>query len=361
MSAIDALSEEIMKRLNRPNNTFIPLIVRRLVPTEEEAKVILELPQSSEEIANKLNISKDRVDEIIQEKFEMGIVYPTRHGWQLLRSWAQFRESTLGMEPKYDNKVGKEFFILQRAWNEIEEYPRMVQKYIELKVKAQRCIPDWQAIKDNPDRITAEYLPDILDRASKLEGMGNITAVNCPCKRMVGDEYKGNIKVCLQMGRSADYSLKRGTGKKLTVKEALQLLKEEEDRGAVHLSAGNIKNIPTGVFWMICNCYRDSCDMMDAALKAGLPVNTICAPSRYRAVVDIDKCKACQTCMERCNFSAIKLKQYPGIIEWKSWTDPDLCMGCGSCTLSCPTGARTLQVVRPSDFIPDESDLDFSF
>ncbi len=62
MSAIDTRSEEIMRRLNRPNNTFIPLIVRRLVPTEEEARVILELPQSSEEIAKKLNISKKSVD-----------------------------------------------------------------------------------------------------------------------------------------------------------------------------------------------------------------------------------------------------------------------------------------------------------
>lgn len=361
MSAIDTLSEEIMRRLERPNNVFIPLIVRRLVPTEEEAKVILELPQSSEEIAKKLNISQERVEDIIKEKFEMGVVYPTRHGWQLLRAWTQFRESTLGMEPKYDDKVGKEFFSLQRAWNELDEYPRMAQRYIGQKVKAQRCIPDWQAIKDNPERIPDEYLPDIMERASKLEGMGNITAVNCPCKRMMGEDYKGNIKVCVQMGRSADYSLRRGTGKKLTVEEALQLFKEEEDQGTAHLSAGNIKSIPGGIFWMICNCYKGSCDMMDPALRAGLPVTTVCAPSRYQAFVDIEKCKACQKCVERCNFDAVKMKQYPGTTTWKSWTEPDICMGCGACTLTCPTGARTLQVVRPPDFIPDEADLDFSF
>jgi len=360
LNAIDVLSEEIMKRLNRPNNVFIPLIVRRLVPTEEEARVILELPQPHEEIAKKLDISKDRVDEIIKEKFEMGLVYPTKHGWQLLRAWTQFREATLGMEPKYDSKVGKEFFLLQHAWNQLEEFPRMLQRYIGQKIKAQRCVPDWQAIQDNPDRIPAEYLPDILDRAAKLEGMGNITAVNCPCKRMVGD-YKGNIKVCIQMGRSADYSLRRGTGKKLTVKEALQLLKEEEERGAVHISVGNIKNIPSGIFWMICNCYKGSCDMMDPALKAGLPVSTICAPSRYQAFVDPEKCKACQVCLERCNFGAIKMKQYPGMTKWKSWTDSEICMGCGSCTLPCPSGARTLRVVREPNFIPDQTDLDFSF
>ena len=163
------------------------------------------------------------------------------------------------------------------------------------------------------------------------------------------------------MGRSADYALKRGTGRKLTVEEALQLFKEEEDEGAAHLSTGNIKNIPGGIFWMICNCHRGSCDMMDPAINEGLSVRTVCAPSRYQAVVDANKCTACQKCVERCYFDAVKLKQYTGINKWKSWTDPDMCMGCGSCTLTCPTKARTLQVVRPPDFIPDEADLDFNF
>lgn len=350
-----------MRRLNRPGNTFIPQIVRRLVPTEEEARVILELPKPAEEIAKNLNIGKDKVEAIIQEKFEMGLLYPTRSGWQLLRAWTQFREATLGMEPKFDSKVGKEFFALQRAWNEAEEYPRMVQRYAGQKTKAQRCIPDWQAIRDNPEKISSEYLPDILERAAKLEGANKITAVNCPCKRMAGDAYQGDIKVCLQMGRSAEYSLKRGTGKELTPGEALDLLKKQEDKGAVHLSAGNIKNIPGGIFWMICNCHKGSCDMMDPAIEAGLPVSTICAPSRYRAFVDTAKCQSCQTCVARCNFGAIKMYYPAGTDKWVSWTDPDTCMGCGACVLTCPKDARSLKVVRPPDFIPDEADLDFTF
>lgn len=279
------------------------------------------------------------------------------------------------MEPKYYDYVGKDFFDLHRAWNLLEEYPRMIKAWAEQEVKIQRCFPDWQAIKDNPDRIPEEYLPDILERASKLEGIGNLTFVNCPCKAMEPEAYQkvwdeaakkgwskdspgspADIKDCFQMGRSADYSLRRGTGRNVTVEEALQVFKEEEERGAVHLSVGNVKIIPGGLFWMICNCYKSSCDVIDPALQAGLPVAaTMCVPSRYRTFVDVDKCKGCQTCVERCFFGAAKMKQYPGETKWKAWVDPDICIGCGSCTLTCPALARTLKCVRPLDSIPDEA------
>ena len=81
-----------------------------------------------------------------------------------------------------------------RAWNELEEYPRMARRYIDQEVKAQRCIPDWQAIKNNPDRVPEEYLPDIMQRASNLEGTGNIAAVNCPCRRMIERDYREILK-----------------------------------------------------------------------------------------------------------------------------------------------------------------------
>lgn len=358
MDAIDRLAEEVKKRQRRPNDVFIPLIIRRLVQTEEEALVILELPLPAEEIAKKLNIPKQKVDDIIQEKFEMGLIFPTRHGWQLGRSMLQFRETTCAMDPKFDAKVGKEFFALSKAWNDQEVYPDVNLKNMAGKTKATRCLPDWLAIKDNPDRIPEEYIPDILERSTRMEGGGTFAAVWCCCRRW---NMKGNEQVCIQMGRSADFALKRGNGKKITLEEALQICGEQEKRGSVHFSVGNLKVIPSGVYGMICNCSRHSCAEIDAPMDKGLPAQVVTSPSRYRAFVDTDKCVSCQACVSRCQFGAITLKKYPGANKMKSWTDPDLCMGCGSCTLICPQGARSLRVVRGPEHIPDENDADMSF
>jgi len=358
MDAIDKIGEELKKRLNRPDDVFLPLIVRNIVQTEEEAQVILELPKTAEEIAQKLNIPKEKVEEIIQEKFEMGLIFPTRHGWQLGRSLVQLRESTCAMDPKYVKKLGKRFLIIQKAWSDLEIYPDYLRKFMAQKIKSNRCIPDWLAIKDNPDRIPAESLPDILERASKLEGMSNIAAVWCACRRF---NIKSDDQVCIQMGKAADYAIKRGNGKKLTVEEALKICTDEEKKGAAHLSVGNLKTVPVGIFWMVCNCRKDSCGDIVCPDQAGVPYTTITSPSRYRAFVDTDKCSSCQTCVARCSFNAAKMKQYTGIKKWKSWTDPDACMGCGSCTLTCPNSARTLKVVRGPEHIPDEANTDFEY
>jgi NAD-dependent dihydropyrimidine dehydrogenase PreA subunit len=358
MDAIGRLGEEIKKRQRRPNDVFIPPIVRRLVQTEEEAKVILELPLPSEEIAKKLNVSKEKVDEIIQEKFKMGLIFPTRHGWQLGRSMLQFRETTCSMDPKFDAKVGKEFFELSKAWNDVEVYPDVNKKNISEKTKATRCLPDWLAIKDNPDRIPEEYLPDILERASKMEGTDIFAASWCCCRRW---NMKGNEQVCIQIGRSADYAIRRGSGKKITLEQALEICADQEKKGSVHFSVGNMKTIPSGVYGMICNCTKGSCAEIDAPTSKGLPVQIVTSPSRYQAFVNVDKCVACQACVNRCQFGAITLKKYSSTDKAKSWTNPDLCMGCGSCTLICPQGARTLKVVREPNHIPDENDADMSF
>jgi MinD superfamily P-loop ATPase len=49
--------------------------------------------------------------------------------------------------------------------------------------------------------------------------------------------------------------------------------------------------------------------------------------------VDERKCTACGRCMEVCEFHAIT------VIGQKTLVFPELCHGCGSCTLVCPEGA----------------------
>ncbi len=49
--------------------------------------------------------------------------------------------------------------------------------------------------------------------------------------------------------------------------------------------------------------------------------------------VDFDKCTYCGRCAEVCQYHAI------AVVGEKALIFPELCHGCGSCTLNCPTGA----------------------
>ncbi len=54
------------------------------------------------------------------------------------------------------------------------------------------------------------------------------------------------------------------------------------------------------------------------------------------AVVDIEKCTACETCVEICPAQAIQLE------DGKAKVDVDLCVDCESCVDECPAEAISM-------------------
>jgi heterodisulfide reductase subunit A len=57
------------------------------------------------------------------------------------------------------------------------------------------------------------------------------------------------------------------------------------------------------------------------------------------AVVDAARCRACNTCVELCEFGAPRLRGDEP--QRASWIDPAICAGCGTCAAHCPSGAIT--------------------
>jgi ferredoxin len=145
----------------------------------------------------------------------------------------------------------------------------------------------------------------------------------------------------MQFGRAADYAIERGTGRKLNMQEAIDMLKAAEDEGLVHVGS-NAKSIGH----VICNCCEDCC--MNWPLdKSGAKVKFV-LPSRFEAVVDAELCSSCETCLDRCSFDAFSME---GENE-TALVDPEICMGCGVCLVTCPEEALSLKEVRPEDFVP---------
>jgi len=75
-----------------------------------------------------------------------------------------------------------------------------------------------------------------------------------------------------------------------------------------------------------------------------LGIENSVARSDFYAAVDPEVCTGCETCVERCQFSA------PSIADHISQVDQKRCVGCGLCVMTCPSGAMTL-IRKPEDQI----------
>lgn len=53
-----------------------------------------------------------------------------------------------------------------------------------------------------------------------------------------------------------------------------------------------------------------------------------------KAVVDKDKCIACEACVGICPVSAISIEDGASAV-----VDPEACIECGACVSTCPIGA----------------------
>jgi Na+-translocating ferredoxin:NAD+ oxidoreductase RNF subunit RnfB len=74
-------------------------------------------------------------------------------------------------------------------------------------------------------------------------------------------------------------------------------------------------------------------------------------PNRFLAVVDEDKCKGCQDCIERCKFDAIEMVPNTHTKKLKATISAEKCKGCGLCVIKCPQNAIHLEIVRPPEYL----------
>jgi NAD-dependent dihydropyrimidine dehydrogenase PreA subunit len=62
----------------------------------------------------------------------------------------------------------------------------------------------------------------------------------------------------------------------------------------------------------------------------------------FIVTIDIDKCQACEECLETCPNEAIAIVEEDGKKYAMFTGDPDDCIGCLSCEAVCEEGAITV-------------------
>jgi ferredoxin len=344
----------LAERLGFPSSCRLGAILQTLM-TPEQAKLAEALPGSIAEVAEKTGLPEDDARKNLDELYSKGVVFPrgdfdNRDYYRFARNIVHLHDASQASQ-NLDAEKDRLFFQQWHDFCNEEMYPRLAAIFKNLPSPLARIVPAYNAIKDLPDVLPCENFHELL-KAQEL-----IAVVPCACRfrtTSVGEHCEHTVETetwhCLQFGRGAEYVISRGSGKRLSTEEALQLCDAIENDGLLHIWPNNAGM--TGVNTS-CQCCRDCCENYVSIDQAGMSIGTTWEKSRYEAyVADIDACNGCQDCVDRCQFDAIEMVKPEGSRRLKAAIDPDKCFGCGACVVACVPEALKMRVARPPEFIP---------
>ena len=182
-----------------------------------------------------------------------------------------------------------------------------------------------------PLRDLEQVIPYPTARNLVLNGPPDVVVHDCACRKTLAGHCEP-AQVCLVIGKPfTDFIIEhKPNSRRLTQAEALELLRQEHERG--HMHSAWFKDAIFNRFYSICNCCKCCCGGIEIMTKYG---SRILSSSGYVAAVDQAKCEACGKCEKICPFNAVTVNE-TSKVHWEN------CMGCGACTSQCSTGAISL-------------------
>lgn len=304
-----------------------------MLADETAAEILLALPGQAPDVAEKLGLEPSLVEEKLNDLYIKGVAFPYYKvdppSYRMCRDLIQFHDASI-LWPE----APREFLDLWREYMEKEWYALAAAMAGAFPKPFTRVIPVGVSIHPQSNILDFESVAEIIDQAR------NITVSKCTCRLTMG-KCDHKLEACLQVNKAADYNQARGTGRKISKQEALDLIRECEEEGLVHVTMNRAEADN-----FICNCCPCCCQALPVLIEGGARVVD---PSRFRAEVDPDECDGCGLCHERCYFGAVEWSDGEGSA---SRVLADKCMGCGLCLVTCPTDAIKLIEAREPEFIP---------
>ena len=191
--------------------------------------------------------------------------------------------------------------------------------------------------QDIPLQDLEQIVPYPLAREIVLTGPPDVVVYECGCRSIRANPCQPT-QVCMVIGKPFTDFIREhmpDSSRRLSQAEAIELLREEHERG--HMHTAWFKDACIDRFYVICNCCKCCCGGVEAMMKFGNPVM---ASSGYIAQLDENLCTGCGTCIDACPFDALSMYNQISVTDWGK------CMGCGICEVVCPNDARSL--------VPDE-------
>lgn len=322
---------ELSKKLLMENSAVLPRIWK-IVCSDKEAEIVNALPGTAEDLARKFGMTEEDMLSILHELYHRGAVFEAVHDgvttYRMPRHMIQFHDASILWK-----EAPQEIMDLWIEFGETE-YPGLLELVTQVKMPSfMRVVPIGEAIVSKNQVLARE------DALKMLESAFALAVTTCVCRKLLKKCDKP-LEVCLQINRGAEYTVKRGTGRKIDLAEAKEILKRSQEAGLVPLT----ENMP-GKSNVICNCCSCCCEMLRFAKDS--KTRGVLAPSRYQVSIDGGACTGCGLCEDICPMDAVAVGS-----DDVAALDAEACIGCGLCATVCPSEALSLVEIRPVDFIP---------
>ncbi len=302
----------------------VEIKILKKIFSPEDAEMFLKLklyPETVEIIAERLGKPVDEMQ---------GILYSMAKRGQI----GSFKSGGIQVYMQVPFIVGIYEFQMYRLDKELSElleeyFPKLIGTLGSYKPELARVVPVNESIETKSEIRPFEDVRKLLEDAKSFQ------IHECLCKNeqaLLGNPCSYPLEVCLTFSREENaYENFSLGGRTITKDEALEILSDAEEKGLVH---NVFFNTESGQFG-ICNCCPCCCGLFRGIKEFG--AKNLLARSNFVAKIDAETCSACGVCSEeRCPVDAILEEDSTFRVI------SDKCIGCGLCTITCPTESISL-------------------
>jgi Pyruvate/2-oxoacid:ferredoxin oxidoreductase delta subunit len=206
-------------------------------------------------------------------------------------------------------------------------------------------IPVNSKISQDPKIYPSYLVNDLVEEFGKKN---SIYIFPCVCRhgsQVIGSQCNFTIpkESCMAFGSMAQAWESWGYGRHITKEEAIDILSEVQEKGAVHsvIHEKEDSNLPVVA---ICNCCWDCCGILK---PYNMGVGSLMYNASFAAQIkDGVKCKNCGNCAKYCPTTAMRSRNKEiHLIK-------NRCIGCGQCALQCPQNNIEMCPVERTVYLP---------
>jgi ferredoxin len=367
----------LARLMNKQNVASIPVIQPLLdcfdlVITPEENDFLLRMgtePLTYEQAASFSELPEESFRPFLEGMLKKGLVWSefTDEGEELyvlapiLVGWFEIYLSD-GNESPAKQEFARCVDKLFKSWGKLNVFPlRTLMNY-----QAKKSHPHWRTAvtkKSNESAQTVEVevnkqlmvsgakiypTRSVYELIEKYGDKNQIVLVHCFCRqwrKMVGEvcRFDQPYESCIALGKITKYAVKYGIGRYISKKEALRLVGELQEKGAVHQVFHEREDLRQPEL-AICNCCWDCCGILGSYNRGILPLRI--RAYYYAQIEDDTPCTGCGTCVKYCPVQAVS------VVDKKSRIIVEKCIGCGQCELQCPENVISLVYREREVFLP---------